>query len=319
MVSIIIPSYNKENYIAETIKSVTSQTYKNWELIVVDDLSNDNTLEIIKTYQYNNEKIKLFINPENKGANYSRNFGIKEAQGEFIIFLDADDVLSSDCLQNRIRHIENTNLDFCVFTLEVFKNDIGDTKQLWKPTTKEPLSDFLSHNIPWQTMQPIWKKEFLVNLGGFNEKFLRLQDVEIHTRALFQNGVNYRLINDSPDCFFRIDDDRKNFNNTNFLERWIDSALLYYSEFYHTAKLIGLEKKLIGTIFKTYLQLLYHYKTKRIDKIDFQYLKSKLFDFRIIKNMTWVSMLCFKLAGFYNILPFRIPGFNYLLQKIMML
>lgn len=319
IVSIIIPSFNKEKYISDSINSVLKQSYTNWELIIIDDLSNDNTVEIISEFLKKDSRIRFYSNSENKGANYSRNFGIKEAKGEFVIFLDADDLFSPNCLRERIKYIENTNLDFCVFTLEVFKNNIGDTKQLWKPNTKQPVIDFLSHNLPWQTMQPIWSKKFLMQLGGFNEQFSRLQDVELHTRALFSSSVKYKLINNTPDCFYRVDEERKNFTNVLFLGRWVDSALLYYHTFYDSAKAKGLESYLMGTIYKTYLQILYFYKSGRINENEFQILKSKLFNTAILENINIVKRCFFSFSGFYNLLPFRIPGVNYLISKFLVI
>ena len=89
MISIIIPNYNKSQFVAETINSVKKQTYDNWEAIIIDDCSSDNSLDIIeKLISYDN-KFRLKVNFSNKGANYSRNLGIKEAKGDFIIFLDS--------------------------------------------------------------------------------------------------------------------------------------------------------------------------------------------------------------------------------------
>ncbi|GIR59250.1 MAG: hypothetical protein CM15mP65_18310 [Crocinitomicaceae bacterium] len=102
MISIIIPNYNKSQFVAETINSIKEQTYDNWEAIIIDDCSSDNSVEIIAGLTSNDNKFKLKVNLSNKGANYCRNVGIKEAKGDFIIFLDSDDILSKDCLKNRI-------------------------------------------------------------------------------------------------------------------------------------------------------------------------------------------------------------------------
>ncbi len=91
LVSIITPSYNNALFIEETIESVLNQTYHNWEMIIIDDCSSDNSIEIIKRYAQKEPRIKLIINKENIGVSDSRNRAIKEAKGTYIAFLDSDD------------------------------------------------------------------------------------------------------------------------------------------------------------------------------------------------------------------------------------
>lgn len=91
LVSIIMPSYNSSKFIAASIESVIAQTYKNWELLITDDCSKDNTVEIVQQYVDKDERIKLFCLRENSGAGVARNNSIKQAKGRFIAFLDSDD------------------------------------------------------------------------------------------------------------------------------------------------------------------------------------------------------------------------------------
>ena len=90
LVSIVMPSYNTGRYISDSIKSVLEQTYKNWELLIIDDCSTDNTVEVIKTFD--DSRIKLLHNEHNYGAAISRNYALREAQGKWIAFLDSDDI-----------------------------------------------------------------------------------------------------------------------------------------------------------------------------------------------------------------------------------
>src|SRR5690349_8368887 len=103
-ISIIIPVYNAEKYIDETIQYVLKQTFTDWELIVVNDGSTDLTDKILDKYSYN-EKIKIF-HKKNSGVSDSRNFGAKQAAGKYYCFLDADDLLLENCLQKRIEKIK---------------------------------------------------------------------------------------------------------------------------------------------------------------------------------------------------------------------
>jgi glycosyltransferase involved in cell wall biosynthesis len=103
LVSVLIPCFNAGEYIAETLDSVIAQTYTNWECIVVDDHSTDNSIEIIEQYrQQYPTKIRLYTNPR-KGACAARNVAFEKSNGEFIQYLDADDLLSSNKIEQQIK------------------------------------------------------------------------------------------------------------------------------------------------------------------------------------------------------------------------
>ncbi|MFC4781462.1 glycosyltransferase family 2 protein [Eubacterium multiforme] len=110
LVSIITPSYNTEKFIAKTIKSVLNQTYKNWEMIIVDDCSSDNTDNIVA--KFNDPRIKYIKNNKNSGAAVSRNRALKEAKGKWIAFLDSDDLWSSKKLEKQIDFMKNNGYSF---------------------------------------------------------------------------------------------------------------------------------------------------------------------------------------------------------------
>ncbi|MFH4803745.1 glycosyltransferase family 2 protein [Vibrio diabolicus] len=109
VVSIIMPTYNSEQTVVESIQSVLSQTYKNWELIIVDDRSTDNTWQVIQTYADKYDNIRVFQNTENLGAGASRNFAIKKAKGRFIAFLDSDDLWMENKLAEQIPFMLENN------------------------------------------------------------------------------------------------------------------------------------------------------------------------------------------------------------------
>ena len=111
LVSIIMPSYNTGKYIEKTINSVLSQTYENWELIIVDDCSDDNTDDAVKPY-LSDERIKYFKNEKNCGAAVSRNYALKQAKGKWIAFLDSDDLWASDKLKKQIAFMEKNGYRF---------------------------------------------------------------------------------------------------------------------------------------------------------------------------------------------------------------
>ena len=110
LVSIIMPSYNTAEYIAESIESVLNQTYENWELIIVDDCSTDNTDEIVQ--QFDDERIKYHKNKKNSGAAVSRNRALKLARGKWIAFLDSDDLWLPEKLEMQINFMSSNNYHF---------------------------------------------------------------------------------------------------------------------------------------------------------------------------------------------------------------
>ncbi|HCG8449660.1 TPA: glycosyltransferase family 2 protein [Vibrio parahaemolyticus] len=109
LVSVIMPTYNSAGTVVESIQSVLSQTYKNWELIIVDDRSTDNTWQVIQTYADKYDNIRIYQNKENLGAGASRNFAIKKARGRFIAFLDSDDLWTEDKLAEQIPFMLENN------------------------------------------------------------------------------------------------------------------------------------------------------------------------------------------------------------------
>jgi glycosyltransferase involved in cell wall biosynthesis len=102
LVSIIMPAYNAASTIAESILSVLSQTYINWELLIVDDCSSDNTAELARHYQEIDSRIHFFQTPDNSGVAKARNMAIHEAGGRFISFLDSDDIWYPEKLSHQV-------------------------------------------------------------------------------------------------------------------------------------------------------------------------------------------------------------------------
>ena len=110
-VSVIMPSYNTANYIAESVKSVIAQTYTDWELIIVDDCSTDNTDEIVAPF-LTDPRIRYIKNEKNSGAAVSRNRALREAKGKWIAFLDSDDLWLPEKLQKQIAFMEENGYAF---------------------------------------------------------------------------------------------------------------------------------------------------------------------------------------------------------------
>lgn len=206
MVSVIVPLFNRDYWIALSIKSVLDQTYSNWELILVDDGSTDRSIQVAEEFTKKDARIRTIIRDrEPKGAPTCRNIGLENAKGEYVIFLDSDDLMAPYCLEQRLLKVgQFPNEDFWVFPMLIFENQIDDTRRLTNHNTEElDLHRFLRSDIVWTISSPIWKKRSLLRLGGFDESFPNCQDHELHLRALFE-GLSYqKFLDEKPDTFYR--------------------------------------------------------------------------------------------------------------------
>lgn len=123
LVSIIMPNYNCEKFVEETVKSVINQTYTNWELLFVDDCSTDNSVAIVESF--NDSRIRILKNEKNSGAAVSRNYALREAKGDYIAFLDSDDIWLPEKLEKQISFMEKNGYKFSYSKYE----EIDETSQ----------------------------------------------------------------------------------------------------------------------------------------------------------------------------------------------
>ena len=275
LVSIIIPSYNREKLIGETLNSVITQLYSNWEVLVVDDGSTDNTLEVVKEFSLRENRIRLLKRDrEPKGASACRNIGIRNAKGYYCIFLDSDDLLLSHCIENRVAFMSfNNHLDFAVFQMLSF-DSFGITEHSNVLHRKENyLYAFLQHDLPWAITCPIWKVSFIKdNLWGYNEQYPRLQDPEFNTRALLIEGSKFHVLHESEaDCLYRSHSD-KTFNSQSLLIGFE----LYLIEFLEKTETrtdsITCKEKLKGSYIEA-IRCFYTYKGNTYDKESIKIIK----------------------------------------------
>lgn len=136
LVSIIVPVYNAEKFLKETIQTVLDQTYPNWELLLVDDCSNDDSVNIIKEYATKDDRIQLLKNEKNSGAALTRNHGIKEAKGTYLCFLDADDLWEKEKLEKQLKFMKENDFAFSFTSYEFAdSNGIPNGKKVKVPRT----------------------------------------------------------------------------------------------------------------------------------------------------------------------------------------
>ncbi len=196
-VSVVIPVKNRPNLIQETLRSVQTQTYQHWEAVVVDDQSTDDTREVVAAMAADDERIRLLGRPDGTGgAPVCRNVGWRNARGEYIVFLDSDDLLAEHCLEGRVRVMErHPELDFAVFGARFFDEVPGDNDELFNvPTDENPLDRFLKLDLPWQTAGPIYRRSAVEEIGGWNEGLSCGQDVDYGVRSL-SHDLRYRHMN----------------------------------------------------------------------------------------------------------------------------
>ena len=114
LVSVIMPAFNVEQYIAESVESVKKQSYQNWELIIINDGSTDDTRALAEKYSSNDQRIRC-ISKENEGVAVARNTGLAQAKGSYIAFLDADDLWHEDFLEKVMSKVSSGG-DICIYT-----------------------------------------------------------------------------------------------------------------------------------------------------------------------------------------------------------
>lgn len=209
-VSIITPLYNSEAFISETINSVLKQTFSNWELLLIDDCSSDKTIEIVKTFADQNPKITLFKNEKNLGAALSRNKGIERAKGDYIAFLDADDLWKPKKLEKQLTFMETQNCDVCFSSYEQI-NEFGT-----------PLNK-LVQALPVLSYKKYLKSNYIGNLTGmYSAKNLgkitapnlrKRQDWLLWLKAIKVSGKPAKSVQESL-AYYRV---RKNSMSSNKL------------------------------------------------------------------------------------------------------
>ena len=187
IISVVTPTKNRLRLLCEAMDSVQQQSFDAWEHLVVDDGSDDGTGEEVARRSAADARIRyLRRTGETSGANVCRNIGVGESGAEFIVFLDSDDLLRPQCLKRRVEIMQrNSNLDFSVFRAGVFLKSVGDRTRLYHPQDPgDDLLRFLAHECVWEISGPIWRRNFLKEIGCFDETLLSMQDLEMHVRAL---------------------------------------------------------------------------------------------------------------------------------------
>jgi len=256
LVSIIVITYNSSKYVLETLESTKAQTYQNIELIVTDDCSTDNTVEICREWIEENKtrfvRTELIAVEKNTGTPANCNRGVKAAQGEWVKWLAGDDVLSTKCIDVFINVAFNDNFthSFMVSNKCTFKNNsneinVENISNILNPSPKKQL---LKYACEKATISPfiIVKRDVLLDLSGFDETYRLLEDSpflfkafkkKYYFRPVEENLVYYRLSESSVSNTTVISDNFKNELNR-FDDDTIKPFLFSKGLFFNAAKLI---------------------------------------------------------------------------------
>lgn len=198
MISIIIPTYNRSDLILETLNSIKSQSYTNWECIIVDDGSDDGTDLLLTKFVKKNKKFKYFKRPKNllKGANSCRNFGFKKAKGKYIQWFDSDDIMLVDFLKTKVEFFEYNpliNYNICGFTLFDLE---GDLKEYLPQQSNNIVKSYAKGILRLNTPAIIFKRS-LVETYSFNEALSRAQDLDFLFRVLINKKAVGGVVKES--------------------------------------------------------------------------------------------------------------------------
>lgn len=166
-VSVIIPAYNGAAFLAETIQSVIAQTYPNWELVIVDDCSTDQTKAVVT--QFTDPRVKYIVHEKNSGSNAARNTGIRASSGEILAFLDQDDLFHPDKLKCHVAFLAQHPEVGATYNPRFELNHSGNTiRAIWRPPRQLSLSDLVL-GFPVSPSEMVFRREWLYRIGLWDE------------------------------------------------------------------------------------------------------------------------------------------------------
>lgn len=225
-ISIIMTAYNQERYVSESIESILLQNFNDFELIIINDCSNDNTLKIIKSYAAKDKRIKLIDNHTNVGYTKSLNKGLMTAKGKYIAILDSDDIALQNSLKNRYRYLENNKNIFL----------IGGGINYIDENSKQ-----VGHNIPIQGFENIkrklqerncfWHPTIMFRNAGklhYREKFIYAQDYDLYTQMI-TSGL---IIENLPEVFsnYRIHSKSASYSKRTIQSMFVSKIADFYKQ-----------------------------------------------------------------------------------------
>jgi glycosyltransferase involved in cell wall biosynthesis len=276
LISIIIPNFNRELLIGETLDSIIAQSYTNWECIIVDDHSTDGSWGIVNGFCELDKRIRQVKRPDNlpKGASSCRNYGFEIASGSFVNWFDSDDIMVDTKLEDQMSIALETDCDVIVCQTAFFDKDPGQFLFYWNHYFKskfDPLTDFITFRLAWSIDAPIWKKTFLNEKSLFDVSLKSSQDWEFHVRLL-SFMPKMEILNETL-VLARVHEGRigVGVDTNRFLRRLITRELTF--ELLYSKDLLNKE---IKNYYKSYFMNQLKYLTVKRDLINRLKLRIKL-------------------------------------------
>lgn len=191
-VSIIMATYNRAHLIAETLECISSQSFKSWECLIIDDGSEDKTAEIVGEFNSKDDRFLYFKRKQGykKGLPGCRNQGIDMVRGELIVFFDDDDIPHPQLLELSVAELQKSQYDFCRFLRETFKGDLSKNFKLIESYTTEIISlkdleAVIQNKLPFNSCQVLWRKA-RIGMDRFEESLMYAEEWEFYSRLLLK-------------------------------------------------------------------------------------------------------------------------------------
>lgn len=192
IVTIIMATYNRAQFIVESIKSIQAQTFENWECLIIDDGGTDNTAQVLAPILLKDERFTYLKRTENytKGLPGSRNYGLDLAKGEYIIFFDDDDIAHPLNLELCVSEFKTKTIDFCRYIRAVFTGNFNYNYDFSKKYThlkidKKAINSILKNELLFNSCAIMWKKECFVG-NHFIEHLMYAEEWELYSRIISQ-------------------------------------------------------------------------------------------------------------------------------------
>ncbi len=184
IISVVVPAYNIEAYIAAALSSLESQSFSNFEVLVIDDGSSDRTAELVRSFSDRDSRFKL-LQKSNGGLSSARNYGIRQAKGEYIALLDGDDVYGSEKLANHVARLRSSPQIGVVYSASQAIRDDGTPTFMrlsGKPIKRDPLAALLCKNFIGHGSNAMFRRSIFDEVGEFDETLRSCEDVDFWLR-----------------------------------------------------------------------------------------------------------------------------------------
>ncbi len=290
-VSVIIPCYNAESYIGECIESVLSQSYKNIEIICVENNSSDNTLSVLTTYLTKFPEKLVLLKETKPGASVARNTGLSVAKGEWIQFLDADDILLPEKIMTQLKLAVESDADMVVGNYSRTENSITEKivqiKDSWEGLIKGRLG-FTSSNL--------WKRTTLTKVGGWDD-IKSSQEAYLMFKILKEKG---KIIFDEEFNTIKMERTRNSISKTNVkdnITRYIELRIAVWNFLDSSKQMTGhIQNVLKINIFDS-IRILYSENKDAGISLHNQYVKNKFIPVSS-SSTSGIYLFLYKLLGF---------------------